>query len=46
MMQTFFVLVRIVGKGVAESILDSWIASSFDGGRHSGRVKKIEAINT
>lgn len=37
---------RIVGKGVAESILDSWIASSFDGGRHCGRVEKIEAINS
>lgn len=36
---------RIVGKGVAESILDAWIASSFDGGRHCGRVDKIEAIN-
>jgi ribose 5-phosphate isomerase B len=33
---------RIVGKGVAESILDAWIAGSFDGGRHSGRVEKIE----
>jgi len=35
---------RIVGKGVAESILDSWIDSDFDGGRHIGRVAKIEAI--
>lgn len=33
---------RIVGKGVAESILDSWIVSSFDGGRHTCRVGKIE----
>ena len=33
---------RIVGKGVAESIIDAWIASSFDGGRHCGRVEKIE----
>lgn len=33
---------RIVGKGVAESILDAWCAGSFDGGRHSGRVEKIE----
>ncbi len=33
---------RIVGKGVAESILDAWIASNFDGGRHTGRVEKIE----
>ena len=35
---------RIVGKGVAESIIDSWLASSFEGGRHCGRVDKIEAI--
>ena len=33
---------RIVGKGVAESILDAWIDGSFDGGRHTGRVEKIE----
>jgi len=36
---------RIVGKGVAESILDAWIASPFDGGRHSCRVRKIELPN-
>jgi ribose 5-phosphate isomerase B len=35
---------RIVGKGVAESILDAWLEGSFDGGRHTGRVQKIEAI--
>ena len=33
---------RIVGKGVTESIIDAWIAGSFDGGRHTNRVKKIE----
>ena len=33
---------RIVGKGVAESILDAWLEGSFDGGRHCGRVEKIE----
>jgi ribose 5-phosphate isomerase B len=33
---------RIIGKGVAESILDAWIAGSFNGGRHSGRIEKIE----
>ncbi len=33
---------RIVGKGVAESILDAWIANGFDGGRHTQRVEKIE----
>jgi len=36
---------RIIGKGVAESIIDAWISGSFEGGRHSGRVEKIEAIN-
>ncbi len=35
---------RIVGVGVAESILDAWIAGTFEGGRHCGRVNKIEAI--
>ncbi|MDD5052959.1 MAG: ribose 5-phosphate isomerase B [Sulfuricurvum sp.] len=35
---------RIVGQGVAESILDAWIAGEFEGGRHCGRVDKIEAI--
>ena len=35
---------RIIGVGVAESIMDSWIAGSFEGGRHAGRVEKIEAI--
>ncbi len=33
---------RIIGKGVTESILDAWIDRSFDGGRHTARVIKIE----
>ncbi len=37
---------RIIGKGVAESILDAWIAGSFEGGRHTQRVAKIEAIKS
>lgn len=36
---------RIIGKGVCESILDAWIDGSFEGGRHTGRVEKIEAIH-
>lgn len=35
---------RVVGEGVAESIVDAWLTSSFEGGRHCGRVDKIEAI--
>lgn len=33
---------RIVGKGVAENIIDAWLRSNFDGGRHCVRVEKIE----
>ncbi len=36
---------RIIGKGVCESIVDAWIDGSFDGGRHTARVEKIEAIH-
>ena len=35
---------RIVGKGVAESIIDAWLANGFEGGRHIQRVAKIEAV--
>lgn len=35
---------RIVGIGVAESIIDAWLEAEFEGGRHAGRVDKIEAI--
>ena len=35
---------RVVGLGVAESMLDAWIKGTFEGGRHCGRVAKIEAI--
>lgn len=33
---------RIVGLGVASSIIDAWCAESFEGGRHAQRVEKIE----
>jgi len=35
---------RVVGAGVAESIVDAWIEGTFEGGRHAGRVEKMEAI--
>lgn len=35
---------RIVGVGVAESIIDAWCEAEFEGGRHAGRVEKLEAI--
>ncbi len=33
---------RVVGLGVAESILKAWCETDFEGGRHENRVKKIE----
>ncbi len=33
---------RVVGLGVIESICKAWSESSFEGGRHANRVKKIE----
>jgi ribose 5-phosphate isomerase B len=33
---------RVVGPGLAESILDAFLGASFEGGRHEARVQKIE----
>ncbi len=33
---------RVVGLGVVESILKAWNATPFEGGRHAGRVAKLE----
>ena len=33
---------RIVGLGVIESMIDAFLTTSFEGGRHEERVKKIE----
>jgi len=33
---------RVVGPGLAKSLVDAWLESSFEGGRHARRVGKIE----
>jgi len=33
---------RVVGAGVAFSIVDAWLGNEFEGGRHSRRLGKIE----
>ncbi len=33
---------RVVGKGVVESMIDAFCETQFEGGRHAGRVGKIE----
>lgn len=35
---------RVVGKGLALKIVDTWLATEFEGGRHQLRVDKIMAI--
>lgn len=34
---------RVVGPGLALDIVDAWLATEFEGGRHARRVGKIEA---
>lgn len=36
---------RVVGKGVIESMLDAFITTPFEGGRHANRVAKIEGCS-
>jgi ribose 5-phosphate isomerase B len=33
---------RVVGPGLAMSLLDAWLGATFEGGRHARRVGKIE----
>jgi ribose 5-phosphate isomerase B len=35
---------RVVGVGLAEEILDTFLATGFDGGRHARRVELITAL--
>ena len=35
---------RVIGSGLAESIVDVFLAGQFEGGRHARRVAKIAAI--
>jgi ribose 5-phosphate isomerase B len=35
---------RVVGPGLAEDIVDAFLATPFEGGRHAGRVAKLMAL--
>ncbi|MHC1783229.1 MAG: ribose 5-phosphate isomerase B [Anaerolineaceae bacterium] len=35
---------RVVGPGLANYIVEEWLAASFEGGRHAERLALIEAI--
>ena len=35
---------RILGVSLAQQCVDTWLNSSFEGGRHERRVRKIEGV--
>jgi ribose 5-phosphate isomerase B len=35
---------RVVGTGLAATIVDAWLDAEFEGGRHADRVAKIHAL--
>jgi len=35
---------RVVGKGLADEIVTTWLDTPFEGGRHSDRLNKIDHI--
>jgi ribose 5-phosphate isomerase B len=37
---------RVVGNGLAEEIVQLWLATDFEGGRHQRRVDQITALET
>jgi len=36
---------RVIGKGLAEEIVTTWLNTPFEGGRHQKRLDKIEDID-
>ncbi|MEN9799725.1 MAG: hypothetical protein RL653_3422 [Pseudomonadota bacterium] len=36
---------RVVGPGIARAIVDAFLATPFEGGRHQGRVDKLNALD-
>ncbi len=36
---------RVSGYGMVEAIVNSWNEHTFEGGRHEGRVEKIDALS-
>ena len=36
---------RLIGPEVAKESLDAFLAATFEGGRHAGRVAKLDALS-
>jgi ribose 5-phosphate isomerase B len=37
---------RVSGYGMVEAIVDAWNSNEFEGGRHAGRVEKIDKLGS
>ena len=37
---------RVIGKGLASEIVETWLITNFEGGRHQRRLDKINEIDT
>ena len=37
---------RVVGKGLAAEIVETWLITNFEGGRHQRRLDKINELDT
>ena len=37
---------RVIGRGLASEIVDTWLNTAFEGGRHQRRLDKINEIDT
>ena len=37
---------RVLGKGLATEIVETWLVTNFEGGRHQKRLDKIKQIDT
>jgi ribose 5-phosphate isomerase B len=35
---------RVIGEAVALAVLKVWLATSFEGGRHIGRIRKLDEL--
>ncbi|MGK0179336.1 MAG: ribose 5-phosphate isomerase B, partial [Nitrospinales bacterium] len=36
---------RVIGEGLAYEIVDTWLSTAFEGGRHQRRLDKINEID-
>ena len=37
---------RLIGPDVALEAVDAWLDAEFEGGRHAGRVAKLDALGS